>query len=35
MIDIQGAGQTYRGKRGTVEALRDIGPAAASRRCST
>ena len=24
MIDIQGAGQTYRGKRGTVEALRDI-----------
>jgi NitT/TauT family transport system ATP-binding protein len=24
MIDINGAGQTYRGKRGTVEALRDI-----------
>jgi NitT/TauT family transport system ATP-binding protein len=24
MIDIKGAGQTYRGKRGTVEALRDI-----------
>jgi NitT/TauT family transport system ATP-binding protein len=24
MINIQGAGQTYRGKRGTVEALRDI-----------